>query len=705
MSKTLLGKAPAAKEDSSRREPHVCLGKIHAVRRGAKGRYTLEYLKDEQGISHSECPIFQVRIASFRWNTRFHHYDYYSKAANYDIPVLSALDPKQCWATCDRGDNRRPLDDTMPFTPSEPGAPEPLPAVAEASEDPVSDQLTEREKSPVRPPDPGPSQPRPSLWTDHISSPPDPPPQTAWFRKNFGDPRKPLEDYRIDDVPGFGFVRWIPKPGLPLDADFTEEALKHVTSRALAEGWKQAEGKEDDPFVDMRTTVVPSFTEVKKTKQESAPPEGAHDSVVVIHTEPKRETAPPEEYIPFMPRPPSPSGSSGGGASDAGSSNSGSSASRRRPSRRPRKPSKTPVRGGPGRPGGGPGGGGPGGGGPGGGGQPLAGPNPRSTFKFPMPDPFLGKPDEASGASNAREFISKVELTFRWHQWEFFLATTRVEFVLFLCQGAAFSWASAYIEALGDPRNPLHPRTLSWTRFKKAFLAQFSSIDQAQTATRLITTLKQTGKVSEYAAKFREYAAQTKWNDDSKIAVYHTGLRDTIKTIIATSVDIPGRYEDYVNWTIKIGDRLDQAAAEHARSAQSSGRNAQTGRNQTSTSNSRNRGRPNTGNDRPRSSLSREETERYRREGLCFKCGKKGHNSNDPKFHPRPTGAGGSGTAGGAAGVSTKTGNATFGSGNPIVEEEDALELDATSFVPGKVLPWHEYEDVIQSSEFYRSKN
>lgn len=653
MSRTETARGSAS-SSHARTGPPICLGKLHVIRPKSGGGYTLVYHRDEKAnITHPECPIFQTKVADFKWDATNERYSLISQLKDYEIPVQSDLSPLDCWNWCERGQNRRPRDSSAPGSPA-PNAPRVTGKGVESQgpeDDPNQGNLKSDKVIVFEPGTIGSEeQATPTPLTIKKQGTYDP------FTRSLSRPGSPMEGPEEVYVPSIGLTRWQPGdlPPAPPGVSRAQVAKNELMDRFLAAAFHDSRGAEGDPFEDIRFSIHP--------KKESVPPD------------------PLDNYVPFIPRPPSPSGSSGGGASDAGSSNSGSGASRRRPSRKPRKPSKTPGRGGPGRPGGGPGGGGggggggpggggpggPGGGGPGGGGpgapgggQPLAGPNPRSTFKFPMPDPFLGKPDEASGASNAREFISKVELTFRWHQREFFLATTRVEFVLFLCQGAAFSWASAYIEALGDPRNPLHPRTLSWTRFKKAFLAQFSSIDQAQTATRLITTLKQTGKVSEYAAKFREYAAQTKWNDDSKIAVYHTGLRDTIKTIIATSVDIPGRYEDYVNWTIKIGDRLDQAAAERARSAQSSGRNAQTGRNQTSTSNSRNRGRPNTSNDRPRSSLSREETERYRREGLCFKCGKKGHNSNDPKFHPRPTGAGGSGTAGGATGVSTKTGNAT----------------------------------------------
>lgn len=321
------------------------------------------------------------------------------------------------------------------------------------------------------------------------------------------------------------------------------------------------------------------------------------------------------------------------------------------------------------------------------------------AFKFPQPKPFDGKPDELSGASKAREFMAKCLLFFEWNSSAFTDDSAKVKFVLFLCEDAAYTWAASYIDAVSDSNNPLYAVTQKWVDFKAAFLAQFSSVDQEQTATRQLARLRQDGKVSSYAARFRELASQTKWNDESKIAVYYNGLRDAVKGIISTAVTVPDKYEDYVNWTIKIGDRLDMASAERSRPPSSNlPRGNRPRGNLPFNRNGRRQGIPTSNS---RYGLSSEETQRYMQEKRCFKCHKEGHRANDPRFHPESDASGRGAPSGNTSGIPTKTGNATFGNGGPIEYEdsrnsfEEPLALEATSFRPsGSRLPWREYEDV-----------
>ncbi|KAG8992952.1 hypothetical protein FRB94_011157 [Tulasnella sp. JGI-2019a] len=106
--------------------------------------------------------------------------------------------------------------------------------------------------------------------------------------------------------------------------------------------------------------------------------------------------------------------------------------------------------------------------------------------------------------------------------------------------------------ALGDTNHKLHAVLNSASKFKDAFLAQSSSINLVETS----------GKVSEFAARFRELANQTKWNDESKITMFYTKLQDRIKDVIIASPVIPTKYEEYVNWAIKIGERLESRQSE-----------------------------------------------------------------------------------------------------------------------------------------------
>lgn len=289
-------------------------------------------------------------------------------------------------------------------------------------------------------------------------------------------------------------------------------------------------------------------------------------------------------------------------------------------------------------------------------------------FKFPTPKAFDGKPDEFSGASRAREFVSKCELYFTFYTKEFSTDDMKVKFVLFLCEDAAYAWAAAYIGAISDTSSPLYGTTQKWDDFKKAFLAQFSSVDQVQTATRQLTQLKQIGKVSAYAARFRELACQTKWNDESKLAVYYNGLRNAVKDVIAKTANIPTKYEEYVNWTIGIGDRIDMNTAERARTAKPSSDSKEYSSD------------PDDDAMSPivrmglNFGLSLEEIETYMEEKRCFKCHELGHRANDKNYHPK---------------IKFET--------NDDQASDEQLALEATRDQT-RGLRWSEYEDVILPS-------
>ncbi|KAG8986916.1 hypothetical protein FRB94_002357 [Tulasnella sp. JGI-2019a] len=111
--------------------------------------------------------------------------------------------------------------------------------------------------------------------------------------------------------------------------------------------------------------------------------------------------------------------------------------------------------------------------------------------------------------------------------------------------------------ALGDSSHELHIILNSASKFKDAFLAQFSSIDLVETTTQELSRLNQSRKISEFTTRFRELASQTKWNDESKVAMFYTKLSNRIKDVIIASPVVPTKYEEYVNWAIKIGERLE----------------------------------------------------------------------------------------------------------------------------------------------------
>ncbi|KAG8990587.1 hypothetical protein FRB94_013247 [Tulasnella sp. JGI-2019a] len=165
------------------------------------------------------------------------------------------------------------------------------------------------------------------------------------------------------------------------------------------------------------------------------------------------------------------------------------------------------------------------------------------SYKFPPPESFNGKPD-AQGGSKAREFFVKCEIYFSFYNDQFKVDINRARFILFLCKDAAYTWASAYMAALGDSSHELHAILNSASKFKDAFLAQFSSINLVESATQELSRLNQSGKISEFTASFKDLASQTKWNDESKIAMFYTKLSDRIKDVIVASPVVPTKYKE-----------------------------------------------------------------------------------------------------------------------------------------------------------------
>lgn len=322
----------------------------------------------------------------------------------------------------------------------------------------------------------------------------------------------------------------------------------------------------------------------------------------------------------------------------------------------------------------------------------------KSSFKFPSPEAFDGKSDSRSGGSKAREFYQKCEVFFSVYPDDFDTAIKKARFVLFLCKDSAYAWASAFMEALADSQNPLQTILTNHDNFKKAFLAQFASIDLEQSATLELFKLEQSGKISEYAARFRELSSQTKWNEESKIARFYSGLNDRLKDTIATAPIVPKSLEEYVNWTISLGDRLE------ARNVRKPG-NFQFQRRRPPNPTSRGQSAIRPDNQRPR--MSQEELERHRRENRCFKCHKVSHRGNDHQFHPRSLASSGSTNPSGPANPTPAAANAMYG--NRDIDLEEPLGLDAANLKGyAGALPWEEYESIILPSdraESWRTKN
>lgn len=334
----------------------------------------------------------------------------------------------------------------------------------------------------------------------------------------------------------------------------------------------------------------------------------------------------------------------------------------------------------------------------------------QATWKYPTPEPFKNKSDGPS----AREFVDQLELFFDWYGTTTFDDEKRCHVTLSLCRDLAHKWAQAYLHArnakdkdaagnkitLSTEVLTRQAKLKSWEQFKQEFLAQFSSIDEVRSATEAVARLRHTGAIATYAAEFRQLAAQTEWNEASKIAMFRAHLNARTLDQISLAADEPTGYEAFVNWVIKLAERSEDRQS-HSRPLTDS--------NRTNQRSSRGRFRPRrTGNysGNPRqygvpdgnqsNCLSQQDRDRYIEEKRCFVCGKVGHMASDPNFHPRGNNTTGGTRPGGSTGAPPR--NASMAAPNYYNRLEDEgddqpLTGASTSRTPWSQ-PWKEFEDV-----------
>lgn len=335
----------------------------------------------------------------------------------------------------------------------------------------------------------------------------------------------------------------------------------------------------------------------------------------------------------------------------------------------------------------------------------------QATWKYPTPEPFKNKSDGPS----AREFIDQLELFFDWYGASTFDDEKKCHVTLSLCRDLAHKWAQAYLHArtakagtnaagttvpLSTEVTARQATLKSWEAFKKEFLAQFSSIDEVRSATEAVSRLRHSGPIATYAAEFRQLAAQTEWNEASKIAMFRAHLNARTLDQIALAADEPSGYEAFVNWVIKLAERSEDRQS-HIKPSTDANRSNQRNnggrfRPRRTGNNNRNTGQYGVHNGNQSNRLSQQDRESYIKDNRCFICGKVGHISTDANFHPGRNNPAGGTRPSGPSGAPPR--NASMATPNYYERlenegEERPLTGASTSRTPWQP-PWNEFEDV-----------
>ena len=135
----------------------------------------------------------------------------------------------------------------------------------------------------------------------------------------------------------------------------------------------------------------------------------------------------------------------------------------------------------------------------------------------------------------------------------------KVAFVISLLEDSPLSWAQALQETPAK-EGTIHPMS-TFDLFKQALKAAWGEQHSEANATQRLLELKQTGRVSDFAAEFRLLVAQgaDRPADSFLIVMFRNALKDTMKRAIAGKEPEGVSFDSYVSWVITLEERLSAA--------------------------------------------------------------------------------------------------------------------------------------------------
>lgn len=267
--------------------------------------------------------------------------------------------------------------------------------------------------------------------------------------------------------------------------------------------------------------------------------------------------------------------------------------------------------------------------------DPLEPAVPRGVAKFREPRLFKGNATEVDAFVD--EVLSAVELSRS-------SLPTDMDKALYLStyldNGSPRSWFTAIRRTNDDL---LH----DFDALIEDFRQHFGDPDTEGTALRKIENLRQTGSCASYASKFRELLVYVNFNTSTTIQKYYEGLKDEVKDLLLTVHDPPNSFDEYVDLTTAIDNRLHRREVERKTAKKVAPRQHST----TDTSMQRHApAKPSTSTSLPpgvpmeidatktvpRQPLTKEERDRRFAQGLCLYCGGAEHTvKNCPNMSER----------------------------------------------------------------------
>nr|XP_055051762.1 retrotransposon-derived protein PEG10 [Misgurnus anguillicaudatus] len=182
----------------------------------------------------------------------------------------------------------------------------------------------------------------------------------------------------------------------------------------------------------------------------------------------------------------------------------------------------------------------------------TTGGSPQSEPRLPIPEKYAGEP------KFCRSFLSHCSLHFALQPRTFTTEEMKVAFVLSLLTGKAALWGTAVWENQDRCCASFHALSEEMRRV-------FDRSVAGREAARLLADLRQEDRsVSDYSIEFRTLAAECKWNEEAQWDHFLHGLADRIQQEIR-AVELPSSLNGLIDLTIRIDNRLDQAARRRGR--------------------------------------------------------------------------------------------------------------------------------------------
>jgi hypothetical protein len=245
--------------------------------------------------------------------------------------------------------------------------------------------------------------------------------------------------------------------------------------------------------------------------------------------------------------------------------------------------------------------------------QSLAPGEGQKTAKMEVPKPY----DGIKRGKSAEQWFTRMGLYIVMNRDRFDNEDQALIWILYNMEGKAADWATPIIDDITSDK-PGAPKDVK--ELTARFTAAFSDPDAKRAAGRKIVALQQTTSTADYVTEFRNISADLDWNDSALQDQFLRGVHWKVKEQIALRDSDPSSIEELFNVAIRIDNIRRENDENRPKRPQPSGQRATTTTTTSTTSTARR-----VEIEKSPNYVAPEERDRRRAEGLCVKCGEKGH--------------------------------------------------------------------------------